>query len=280
MIRLQFISFIGIVLQFGVSFAQQPQKLINSVGMEFVLIPKGSFIRGSPPNELKRHSNENMHHVTLTEDYYLGVYEVTQGQFEQIMGRNPSRFQGDVLRSELKMKSLNIADFPSEKLPVESVSWIEAVEFCRALSNLAEEARAGREYRLPTEAEWEYACRAESHTAYFFGDDPKQLGDYAWYEENSHELPHPVGLKKPNRWGLYDIQGNVTEWCSDGFDDFYPKLAVKDPIGVSGLSLGIGRGGCFRDTYFSCRSAKRWAFSQEDDGHRDLGFRVAMTITK
>lgn len=274
-----FLVLLAIVLPFRISFAQHPQKFTNSIGMEFVLIQKGSYIRGSPPNESHRNWDERAHPVTLTKDFYFGVHEVTQQQFQKIMGRNPSHYQGETLLNELTEKSLKVADFPAEKLPVESVLRSEAVAFCRALSSLSVEAKAGREYRLPTEAEWEYACRAESHTAYFFGDDPKQLGDYAWYKENSHEIPHPIGQKKPNRWGLYDVYGNVQEWCSDGFNSFYPVHPVKDPIGNSGRPIGIGRGGAFHNSHFNCRSANREPLSLEVDGiYQDLGFRVALTI--
>lgn len=278
MMKILVLVLLGVALQIQISSAQDPQKFTNSIGMEFVLIPKGSYIRGSPPTELNRLSNEDMHHVTLTKDFYLGAYEVTQQQFEKLMRRNPSHHQGETLRKELNEKSLKVADFPSEMLPVESVHWNEAVAFCKALSELPEERKAGREYRLPTEAEWERACRAESSTAYFFGDDPKVLGEYAWYKENSHEIPHPIGQKKPNRWGLFDIQGNVQEWCSDGFDDFYPKTAVKDPVVISGSSRVVARGGYSSGIHYFCRSAKRWGFSQKDIADQEIGFRVAMTI--
>lgn len=275
------LALLMVVLTVESSSAQLPQKFTNSIGMEFALIPKGSYLRGSPPNEPDRIYDENLHHVTLTKDFYLGVHEVTQQQFQKLMGRNPSHYQGETLLKELTEKSLEVADFPTEKLPVESVLRSEAVAFCSALSNLAEEAKAGREYRLPTEAEWEYACRAESHTAYFFGDDPKHLGDYAWFIENSHELPHPVGLKKPNRWGLYDIYGNVGEWCSDAYDDRYPTHPVTDPVGDFGAGIGIRRSGAFINSDFNCRSAKRWACSLEADGtYEDVGFRVALTISE
>lgn len=274
------LALLMVVLTVESSSAQLPQKFTNSIGMEFVLIPKGSYLRGSPPNDPHRLYDEKLHHVTLTKDFYLGVHEVTQQQFQKLMGRNPSHYQGETLLKELTENSLEVADFPAEKLPVESVLRSEAVAFCSALSNLAEEAKAGREYRLPTEAEWEYACRAESHTVYFFGDDPKQLGDYAWFKENSDHIPHPVGLKKTNRWGLYDIYGNVGEWCSDSYDS-YPTRPVTDPIANPELGIGVRRGGAFNNSDFNCRSANRWAMSLEADGtYQEVGFRVALTISE
>ena len=201
--------------------------------------------------------------MTIIKDYYLGVTQVTQGQYEKVMGTNPSRFQ-DV---EIIGSSTNY--------PVECVSWEDAVEFCEKLSDLLEEKKAGRVYRLPTEAEWEYACRAGSETAYSFGESTESLGDYAWFFDNSEDQTHPVGEKKPNAWGLYDMQGNVWEWCSDWYDE-YPKGAVSDPTGPKEGSYRVLRGGSWRFEAAFCGSGNR--FWYVPSYRRDsLGFRLALS---
>jgi formylglycine-generating enzyme required for sulfatase activity len=240
-----------------------PKEITNSIGMKLLLIPQGTFQMGSPESEVGRYGDETQHEVTIRQDYYLGVTEVTQGQYEQVMGKNPSYFQV----GELKRDSANH--------PVERVSWNDAVEFCKKLSELPEEKAAGRVYRLPTEAEWEYACRAGSKSAYSFGDDPKSLDDYAWFDENSNEQTHPVGEKKANAWGLYDMHGNVWEWCSDWYGE-YPLGAVSDPAGPNQGSYPVFRGGCWFYEAARCRSARRYRFfpSLSD---RILGFRLALS---
>ncbi len=199
-----------------------------SIGMEFKLIPAGTFTMGD---------GDDAHDVTLTKPFKMGVHEVTQAQYEQVMGVNPSIFKG--------------ADNPVEK-----VNWDDAVEFCRKLSELPAEKEAGNVYRLPTEAEWEYACRAGTTTKYSFGDDESDLEDYPWYDSNSADKTHPVGSKQPNAWGLYDMHGNVREWCRDRFGD-YPSGSVTDPSGATSGSFRVIRGGCWYFTAEYCRSAYR-----------------------
>jgi formylglycine-generating enzyme required for sulfatase activity len=260
--------------------------------MKLVLIPKGTFTMGSPIEEEGADEDEQQHQVTISKDYYLGVTEVTQGQFEKVMGTNPSYFQKRVIRKS-----------DSSMYPVEQVSWEDAVEFCKRLSDLPEEKKAGRVYRLPTEAEWEYACRAGSKTAYSFGESARSLGDYAWIGNNSgsRELDcdtlwakmknnpqeyldtllsagcatHPVGEKKPNAWGLYDMHGNVWEWCSDWYG-VYPKGAVKDPTGAKEGSKRVSRGGSWRNVAGLCRSASRGGGSPSRR-YAIIGFRVALS---
>jgi formylglycine-generating enzyme required for sulfatase activity len=198
--------------------AQSPKEITNSIGMKLVLVPKGTFMMGSPESDVNRQKNETQHEVTISKGYYLGVYEVTQAQYEKVIGKNPSLYQGAIVGNE------------NADLPVENVSWHDAVEFCKKLSDLPEEKKAGRLYRLPTEAEWEYACRAGSKTAYAFDDEEGLLPEYGWFSRNSSRRTHTVGLLEPNAWGLYDMHGNVWEWCSDRYGD-YPKGAVSDPSG-------------------------------------------------
>jgi formylglycine-generating enzyme required for sulfatase activity len=243
--------------------AQQPKQITNSIGMKLMLIPKGTFMMGSPESEQGRFENETQHDVTISKDYYLGVYEVTQAQHEKVMGKNPSHFQGAIVGNE------------NADLPVENVSWEDAVEFCKKLSDLPEEKKAGRVYRLPTEAEWEYACRAGSKTSYSFGSNSKSLGDYAWFVDNSSEHTHPVGEKKANAWGLYDMHGNAWEWCSDRHGA-YPKGAVSDPSGPNRGTSRVIRGGGWDLGAAVCRSAFRLRYTPSFRNIY-LGFRVALS---
>jgi len=222
-----------------------PAELTNSIGMKFRLIQPGTFMMGSPA-----------HQVTLTKQYSMGIYPVTQSEYKRIMGSNPSRLQ-------------------EHRHPVEQVSWEDATEFIQKLNGLSEERAAGRVYRLPTESEWEYACRAGSSTAYCFGEDEARLGEYAWYGKNSGRKTHPVGQKAPNAWELYDMHGNVWEWCSDWYGD-YPSGAVTDPTGPSTGSYRVGRGGSWCDGAALCRSANR---RRSVPSSRDyfLGFRLALS---
>ena len=248
----------------SISSAQPPKTITNSIGMKLVLIPKGTFMMGSPESEERRRNDETQHQVTISKDYYLGVTEVTQGQYEKVMGTNPIYFLKRVIRKS-----------DSSMYPVEQVSWGDAVEFCKKLSDLPEEKAAGRVYRLPTEAEWEYACRAGSKTAYSFGESSESLGDYAWVEGNSNKQTHPVGEKKANAWGLYDMHGNVWEWCSDWLGE-YPKGAVSDPVGPREGSIRVIRGGGWSGGAALCRSAIRgWCNPSFRKGY--YGFRVALS---
>jgi formylglycine-generating enzyme required for sulfatase activity len=245
----------------------QEKEITNSIGMKLVLIPKGTFIMGSPIGEEGAYTGEEQQHrVNISKGYYLGVMEVTQEQYEYLMGTNPSHFQKRVIRKS-----------DSSIYPVEWVSWEDAVEFCKRLSDLPEEKEAGRVYRLPTEAEWEYACRAGSKTAFGFGESAKSLGGYAWFAGNSNSQTHPVGEKKPNAWGIYDMHGNVWEWCSDWYGAEYPKGIVGDPAGPREGSYRVARGGSWDDKAAGCRSAVRGG-STPDDRRNSYGFRVAMSV--
>ena len=203
-----------------------------SPGLRFVWLPAGQFLMGSPTNEVDHQGNEGPQtRVTLTRGFYLGRCEVTQGEYLSVIGTNPSYCTGDTNR------------------PVESVSWNDATNYCAQLT--ARERLAGRlpvgwTYRLPTEAEWEYASRAGSTNRFSYGDDPgyTQLANYAWYGANSGGTTHAVGGKLPNRWGLYDMSGNLWEWCSDWFGN-YPGGSVSDPQGSSSVSYRVLRGGCW-----------------------------------
>ena len=198
---------------------------------------------------------DDKHEVTLTKPFMLGMYEVTQFQYEQVMGKNPSTFK----------RSNN---------PVEHVSWANAVEFCRKLSELPAEKAAGRVYRLPTEAEWEYACRAGTTTEYSFGNRPA-LFAHAWFDGNSKDTTHPVGGKNRNAWGLYDMHGNVSEWCQDWYGDYRSGTGV-DPTGAAPGSYRVIRGGSYRDPAELYQSAYRYWFTPSARFYF-LGFRVCLS---
>lgn len=224
----------------------------NSIGMEFVLIPAGSFMMGGDKNFEDASDDETpRHRVTISKSFYMGKYEVTQEQWMALMSSNPSEFKG---RSR----------------PVEKVSWDDAQVFISALNR-----KEGKEvYRLPTEAEWEYAARAGSTTTYFFGDDKGGLGQYAWYEGNSGKETHPAGQLRANQWGLHDMSGNVWEWCQDWYGDkYYANSPSTDPTGPSSGSARVLRGGSWGNSAQSCRSADRCDYSP-GSGINFFGFRL------
>lgn len=229
--------------------------LKNSIGIELKFIPAGNFIMGQEGG----FSNGKPHRVTLTKPFYIGVYEVTNAQWRAVMQTVPS------LRKEATG-------------PVEQVSREDALQFCLKLSALPAERAAGRTYRLPTAAEWEYACRAGTSTAYSFGDDQSLLKDYGWFKMNSEGRSQAVGTKKPNAWGLYDMHGNVWEWCSDYHGEIASTSAI-DPHGPASGSLGVIRGGCWDVDAVHCLSAGHYGFTV-GDRNRDLGFRLALGPSK
>lgn len=217
---------------------------------DFVWIGPGTFEMGSLSTEPGHNPDESLHKVKLTRGFWMGRFEVTQAQWETVMGTNPSFFKG-------------------AELPVEQVSWNDVQTFLDKLN-----AEFGSSFRLPTEAEWEYACRAGERSAYSFGDESAMLGDYAWYGGNSENRPQPVGLKEANAWGLYDIHGNVWEWVAD-WADAYPNQDLIDPNGPAQGSLRVGRGGSWSVGPENCRSADRSASAPDNHGP-DLGFRICL----
>jgi formylglycine-generating enzyme required for sulfatase activity len=229
-----------------------------------IRIPAGSFVMGSPLNEKDRDLDEDpLTQVTFGLGFWMGKYEVTQKEYENLMKNNPSAFQSD----------------PNQ--PVEQVSWEDAAAYCARLTELERAAGrlpAGFAYRLPTEAEFEYACRAGSTNRYSFGDDPNytQLGDYAWFDKNSGNSTHPVGQKKANAFGLYDMNGNVWEWCLDWYRDPYPGGSVMDPAGPTTGQSRVFRGGGWDYVANSCRSAYRNNV-RPTEVRSYLGFRVVLS---
>ena len=222
----------------------------RGVKMKQVLIPAGSFMMGSPDSDPDASNEEKPHHkVTITKPFYMGIYPVTQDQYQAVMGSNPSNFKGGAN-------------------PVEQVNWHDAVAFCEKLS-----AKTGINIYLPTEAQWEYACRAGS-TGIFSGTG--RVDQMGWYGGNSGGKTHPVGQKRPNAWGLYDMHGNVWEWCADWYgEDYYANASDDDPQGPSSGTNRVLRGGSWSSYPRSCRSADRAGFdpSIRYDG---IGFRVVL----
>jgi len=227
-----------------------------TLNIKFVLIPAGTFMMGSPEDEPGRFASETLHEVTITRPFYMQTTQVTQGQWKKVMGNNPSYFQGD------------------DNLPVEQVSWNDVQEFIGKLNK-----NEGKDkYRLPSSAQWEYACRAGSSTMYSFGDDLGHLGEYAWYDENSGNVTHPVGLKKPNDWGLYDMYGNVWEWVQDWYGD-YPSGSVTDPEGpLSGPSRLFRGGSGVGCTKECCRTAFRGGDRPDSRSLNSVGFRLIKAL--
>ena len=214
-----------------------------------VLIKAGSFTRAK-------------YRVTLSRDFWLGRYEVTQAEYAALTGENPSHF----------------ADDPN--CPVEKVSHVDAAAYCSALTRREREAARlppGYAYRLPSEAEWEYACRAGTTNRFSFGDVPAEADAYAWTQENSQARTHPVGRKRPNPWGLYDMHGNVWEWCQDWFGEYAPMEAT-DPSGPAHGQFKVFRGGGWNNEVPFAGAANRFMMAPSN-GITFVGFRLALGRT-
>jgi formylglycine-generating enzyme required for sulfatase activity len=249
--------------------------MTNSLGMKFALVPPGEFLMGSPEDEPERGDDEHQHLVRITRPFFLGVYEVTQAEYRKVMAINPSFFNRKKVGKD------------ASRFPVEQVSWEDAVLFCRRLSAMKEERSSQRVYRLPTEAEWEYTCRAGTTTATAFGVSLSSAqanfrGDFPF--NRAARGPNlnrtaAVGSYLPNAFGLYDMHGNVLEWCHDNYtkENYYYSAPMNDPQGPSsGEWLRVHRGGSWGDYGANCRSAKRDKISRHD-WSQFLGFRVALS---
>ncbi|MFM8323797.1 MAG: formylglycine-generating enzyme family protein [Pirellulaceae bacterium] len=250
---------------------QSPNTITNSIGMKLVLIPKGTFMMGSPKTELgdagKHIEDESpQHEVRISRDFYMGQTEVTQGQWKAIMGTEPWKGKENVKEGE--------------NYPASYVSWTQAGEFCQRLST--REETQGRKYRLPTEAEWEYACRAGTKTKYSFGEDEGKLSEYAWFDANAknagESYAHEVGRKQANGNGLQDMHGNVSEWCTDLYDPKYYENSEKvDPLAATSSRKGrVTRGGNWFGTQGFCRSAVRDGEGLPQFAGSALGFRLVL----
>jgi formylglycine-generating enzyme required for sulfatase activity len=233
---------------------ERPKTITNTISMEFVLIPVGEFMMGSD-DEVSDDDERPVHRVKIPKPFYLGTYPVTQREWKAVMDGNPSEFEGD-------------------DLPVESVSWDNVQEFIKKLN----EREGTDKYRLPSEAEWEYACRAGTTTRYSFGDSDSKLGEYAWYYGNSDDEPHPAGQKKPNQWGLYDMHGNVQEWVQDTYHENYDGAPADGSAWESGDgSTRIKRRGGWISIAGGCRSADR-NYGDHGDRESATGFRLVRDV--
>jgi formylglycine-generating enzyme required for sulfatase activity len=221
-----------------------PEPFTNSIGMKFVWIPPGSFVMGSPNGEKARRGDELQHKVRLTKGFYMGVHLVTQEEWQSVMGDNPSHFKGEM------------------NLPVEQVSWEDCQEFVKKLR-----AKDSKRYRLPTEAEWEYACRAGTTTPIYFGetistDQANYHGDFVYGNGKqglNRQKTTPVNQFPPNAWGLCDMNGNVCQWCQDRYGN-HPQKDVVDPQGDTTKTARVFRGSAFYLCPDYCRSASRGSY--------------------
>ena len=243
-----------------------PKQITTKTGLEMMLIPGGEFIMGDNRGE----DDEKPAHKVKIGAFYMDKYEVTQAAYERMMGRNPAKFKG-----------------PDK--PVERVSWFGAIQYCNMRSlregftpcydlETLECNYEADGYRLPTEAEWEYACRAGTRTKYSFGNAPEKLGQYAWFKVNANKTSHPVGQKRPDQWGFYDMHGNVWEWCNDYYsEDYYQESPVENPNGPAVGDERVLRGGSWASAAQSARCSSRYSetpgFADVCFGYEAYGFR-------
>ena len=241
-------------IQFTVSRKKGlPIEVVNSIGMHFRLVPSGTFMMGSPEDEKYRNKGEKLHVSEIKKPFYLGKFEVTQEQWNAVMDDNPSGFD-------------------EKRHPVEEVTWNDCQEFLKKLcrkEDLPEDT-----YRLPTEAEWEYACRAGTQAAYYFGDNPEQLSDFAIYKANSYGSTHKVGTVAPNAYGLYNMLGNVWEWCQTKYYMYPGTVEYK-----SMPDWRVIRGGNWYLEAEKCRAANRSRLGRGSHGNM-LGFRVVRELNQ
>jgi formylglycine-generating enzyme required for sulfatase activity len=252
-----------------------PREITVSCGIRLVLIPAGEFLMGAPPGEHQAGEDERpQRRVTISRPFYMSVTPVTQQQYEAVVGTNPSRFTKAAGGGPLH--------------PVEQVSWEDAVAFCRRLSQLPAERRAGRVFTLPTEAQWEYACRAGRGTAFALGDSlsagqanfdgtrPYGAGKEGAYPQRTTK----VGSYPANAWGLFDVHGNVWEWCADWYDeDYYASGPAVDPAGPERGTARVLRGGSWNNSGHVCRAAKRNRY-RPDFKNDNIGFRVVLVVPR
>ncbi len=251
----------------------------NELGMEFVRVEPGTFQMGSDQADAYK-DEKPVHEVTLTHPFWMGKYPVTQGEYEKLTGRNPSHFQDeDVVKSGFLGIGREVRRITHPRFPAEGVSWNNADKFCKALAG--RERRAGRlpdgyVYRLPTEAEWEYAARGGNRSRGYTYSGSNNADEVAWYRDNSGGETHEVGQLKANELGLHDMSGNVWEWCYDWYDDdFYGRSPGTNPVNTKAASDRVSRGGCWVGSSGIVRSAYRNRSSPENTGN-SLGFRVCL----
>jgi formylglycine-generating enzyme required for sulfatase activity len=228
-------------------------------GMTFAYCPAGTYMMGGTPGDPDSANGESpQHKVTLAKGFWMSIYPITQEEWLAVMGSNPSRFQGELYGD-------------TDNNPVEGVSWDDVQVFLDNLNSMT----PGMNFRLPSEAEWEYACRAGTTTRYYWGEDPdeKDITAHAWYEDNSNNRTAEAGKKEPNAWGLFDMSGNVWEWVQDGYGDYNYTPTDGTAYEYPDVASRIMRGGSYATDAASCRSASRAAWAHDDHGD-NLGFRI------
>ena len=259
--------------------------------MTLRLIPAREFMMGSPSDDAEAENDEKPAHRVRISAFYMGTHEVTQAQYESVMGINPSYFSSNGCGKN------KVAGRPTDQYPVEYVTWLDAVRFCNALSardgfppfyeingetaeNVEIPNKRGPGYRLPTEAEWEYACRAGTDTKYCFGNTAALLSDYGWFDQNSVRMTHNVGEKQPNALGLCDMHGNVWEWCADLYDEnYYKRLLTDDPLKSTGTGARVLRGGNWVNEPGMSRSANRHS-NPPTNRWFNVGFRLVLNLSE
>jgi formylglycine-generating enzyme required for sulfatase activity len=250
-------------------------RLASDLALAMVYVPPGRFVMGSPESEPGHLPDERQHDVVLTQGFWLGRTEVTQRQWAAVMKRTVQE-QRALAEGERRDAQSAVSALPGEgpEHPIHYVAWDEAAEFCRRVNTLeSEQGRvpAGYGYWLPTEAQWEYACRAGSGGPHGAGG---ALDEMAWYASNADGVTHPVATKAPNAWGLFDMQGNVREWCADYYGE-YARGTVIDPYGPEAGDGRVARGGALGDPEQSCRAAQR-SYVPGNRRHPGLGLRLAL----
>ena len=235
---------------------RRPEEEIEIAGIRLVYIQPGEFRMGSPEDDPYRKDDEQpQHSIVISKGFYLAACPTTQATYQDATGKNIADNRGDL------------------ELPVESVNRFTALRFCQTLRE-----QTGYDVRLPTEAEWEYACRAGADTRYFWGSDAAGLDEHAWYGDNAEDQIHPVGQKEPNPWGLYDILGNVWEWCSDWYGpDYYAHSPMRDPTGPNVGLYGVVRGGSYINPPRRLGCATR-GVTYPEVGRSRYGIRICVTF--
>jgi formylglycine-generating enzyme required for sulfatase activity len=246
----------------------------TKISFDMVAVPGGTFLMGSPDTEAGRNPDEGPQHPVTLKNFWIGKHEVTWDEFDAYWRGRPGKKEdkepenpkdADAVTRPTPAYADETFGLGREGNPVICISWHCCMQYCRWLS-----LKTGKTYRLPTEAEWEWACRAGTTTAYSFGDDPSKLGEYAWFAANSEDKPQPIGKKKPNPWGLHDMHGNVTEWCIDAYrKDFYTTFPRDKPTLQPVLKPSsdrfshVTRGGAWDSEPAGCRSAARRPSTKE-----------------
>lgn len=256
----------------AVQSTQAEDRITNSMGMKLKLIPAGNFLMGSPPNEPGRATDEDQHGVEITKPFCIGIYQVTVAQFRTFVQAKGYKTEAEKAGDKLtwQQPGFTLAD----DQPVVLVTWNDAMAFCDWLSE-----KEGKRYLLPTEAQWEYSCRAGTKTVHYCGDDGSKLTEYAWFAENAGGQLHPAGQLKPNPWGLHDMYGNAWNWVADWYaPDYYKKSPKADPPGPAAGTARVIRGGSFYDKAVACRSACRNGENAPSTRFANVGFRVVLLL--